>query len=180
MLTTFFSCTNSKNNNLVTLQGRMILFAAIGGLLALMGGIVYYSSLDIPHLELAEIELANVEVVDVNSIENRVKLETTFLVKNPSDKTFTVPIISYEIFANGKSLGTGQYSTANIAMPGRAAFYPGVEIPLKSTLQFVLSDTITEEYKAITSGENVEYSVKGVITVETAWSLIEKEFESTL
>jgi hypothetical protein len=43
-----------------------------------------------------------------------------------------------------------------------------------------LSDTITEEYKAITSGENVEYSVKGVITVETAWSLIEKEFESIL
>jgi hypothetical protein len=65
-------------------------------------------------------------------------------------------------------------------MPGRAAFYPGSEIPLKSTLQFVLSDTITEEYKAITSGENVEYSVKGMITVETAWSLIEKEFESTL
>jgi len=180
MLTTFFSCTNSENNNLVALQGRMILFAAIGGLLALMGGIVYYSSLDVPHLELAGIELASVDVVDVNSIENRIKLEATFLVKNPSDKTFTVPLISYELFANGKSLGTGQYSTEDIAMPGRAAFYPGVEIPLKSAFQFVLSDTITEEYKAIASGENVEYSVKGVITVETAWSLVEKEFESIL
>jgi hypothetical protein len=158
----------------------MILFAAIGGLLALMGGIVYYSSLDIPLLELAEIKLAKVEVVDVNSIENRVRLETTFLVKNPSDKTFTVPLISYELFANGKSLGTGQYSTEDIAMPGRAAFYPGVEIPLKSPFQFVLSDTITEEYKAIAGGENVQYSVKGMITVETAWSLIEKEFQSTL
>jgi len=180
MLTTFFSCTNSENNNLVKLQGRMILFAAIGGLLALMGGIVYYSSFDIPHLELAEIELANVAVIDVNNIENRVKLETTFLVKNPSDKTFTVPIISYELFANGRSLGISQYSTADIAMPGRAAFYPGAEIPLKSTFQFVLSDATMQEYKAITSGESVEYSVKGMITVETAWSLVEKEFESTL
>jgi len=165
---------------LVTLQGRMILFAAIGGLLALMGGIVYYSSLDLPQLELAEIELAKVEVIDVNSIENRVKLETTFLVKNPSDKTFTVPLISYELFANGKSLGTGQYSTEDIAMPGRAAFYSGTEIPLKSTFQFVLSDTIMEEYRAITSGENVEYKVEGMITVETAWSIVEKEFQSTL
>ena len=180
MLTTFFSCTNSDDNDLVALQGRMILFAAIGGLLALMGGIVYYSSLDVPHLELAEIELAGVDVIDVNSIENRIKLETVFLVKNPSDKTFTVPVISYELFANGKSLGAGQYSTEDVAMPGRAAFYPGVEIPLKSVFQFVLSDTITEEYEAIASGENIEYSVKGVITVETAWSIVEKEFESKL
>ena len=180
MLTTFFSYSNSENNNLVSLQGRMILFAAIGGLLALMGGIVYYSSLDQPKLQLAQVELTSVELGEVNTVENRATLETTFLVKNPSDKTFTVPLISYELFANGKYLGTSQYSTEDIAMPGRAAFYPGSEISLKSTIQFVLSDSIADEYKAITSGEKVEYSVKGKITVETAWSLVEKEFQSTL
>ena len=102
------------------------------------------------------------------------------LFRSPSDKTFTVPLISYELFANGEPLGTSQYSTEDIAMPGRAAFYPGSEISLKSTIQFVLSDSIADEYKAITSGEKVEYSVKGKITVETAWSLVEKEFQSTL
>lgn len=158
----------------------MILFAAIGGLLALMGGIVYYASLDAPELELAEIELANVELIEVNSIENRAKLEITFLVKNPSDKTFTVPLITYELFANGKPIGAGKYSTEDIAMPGRAAFFSGSEIPLKSTFQFVLSNDVKEEYEVITSGGNVEYSVEGVITVETTWDLKEKEFESTL
>ena len=145
-----------------------------------MGGIVYYASLDNPQLERVEIELTNIELIDVNSIENRAKLETTFLVKNPGDKTFTVAIIAYELFVNGKSIGTGQYSTADIAMPGRAAFYPGSEIPLKNIFQLILSDTNAPEYKSIIEGKSLQYSVKGIVTVETAWSLVEKEFESSI
>ena len=162
------------------LQGRSILIVAIIGLLAIMGGIVYYASLDNPELEKIEIELSNVEIIDVNSIENKAKLQTTFLVKNPGDKTFTVAIITYELFVNDKSIGTGQYSTADIAMPGRAAFYPGSEIPLKNIFQLILSDTNAPEYQSIIEGESVQYSVKGIVTVETAWSLVEKEFESSL
>ncbi len=161
-------------------QGKWILYAALGGLLAIMGGIVYYASLDNVQLEQVEIELMDVELMDVNSIENRAKLQTTFLVKNPSDKTFTVSIITYELFANGNSIGPGQYSTQDIAMPGRAAFYPGSEIPLKSNFQLVFSDVNANEYQSITRGETVQFSVKGIITTETAWSLVEKEFESTL
>ena len=63
------------------LQGRSILFVAIGGLLAIMGGIVYYASLDNPELEKIEIQLTDVEIIDVNNIENKAKLQTIFLVK---------------------------------------------------------------------------------------------------
>ncbi len=145
-----------------------------------MGGIVYYASLDIPELERIEIELSDIELIDVNSIENTAKLQTTFLVKNPSDKTFTVAIIAYELFVNGESIGTGQYSTTDVAMPGRAAFYPGSEIPLKSIFQLVMSETNASEYQSIIEGESLQYTVKGIVTVETAWSLVEKEFESSL
>jgi len=161
-------------------QGKWILYAAIGGLLVIMGGIVYYASLDIPQLEQVEIELFDVELIDVNSIENRAELKATFLVKNPSEKTFTVSFISYELFANGNSIGTGQYSTQDIAMPGRAAFYPGSEIPLKSKFQLVLSDINSQDYQSITRGESVRYSVEGTITTESAWSLVDKEFQSSL
>jgi len=167
-------------NSLSFLQGRTILFAAILGLLALMGGFVYYASLDNPELERIEIKLSNVELLDVNSIENKVKLRTTFLVKNPSEKTFTVSSIAYDLFVNGKSIGAGSYSTADIAMPGRAAFYPGSEIPLKNIFELILTDTNAQEYQSIIEGESLQYSVKGIVTVETAWSLIEKEFESSL
>ena len=100
----------------------MILFAAIGGLFALMGFFVYYASLDNPQLEQIEIELVGVELIQVNSIENRAELETTFLVKNPSAKTFTVPLITFELFADGKSIGKGQYSTEDIAIHSGTIF----------------------------------------------------------
>ena len=158
----------------------MILFAAIGGLFALMGYFVYYASLDNPHLEQIEIELVGVEVIQVNSIENRAELETTFLVKNPSEKTFTVPLITFELFADGKSIGKGQYSTEDIAMPGRAAFYPGSEIPLKTKFYLVLSDSIVQEYQDIINGGEMRFSAEGEITAQTAWSLIEKEFQSSM
>ncbi|KAG2472706.1 MAG: hypothetical protein NPMRD2_210005 [Nitrosopumilales archaeon] len=158
----------------------MILFVAIGGLFALMGFFVYYASLDNPQLEQIEIELVGVELIQVNSIENRAELETTFLVKNPSEKTFTVPLITFELFVDGKSIGKGQYSTEDIAMPGRAAFYPGSEIPLKTKFYLVLSDSIVQEYQDIINGGEMRFSVEGEITAQTAWSLIEKEFQSSM
>ena len=65
-------------------------------------------------------------------------------------------------------------------MPGRAAFYPGSEIPLKNIFQLISTESNAAEYKSIIEGESLQYSVKGIVTVETAWSLVEKEFESSI
>ncbi|MFB5645577.1 MAG: hypothetical protein ACE5R3_03140 [Nitrosopumilaceae archaeon] len=162
------------------LQSKMTVYAAIAGMLALMGGIVFYGSLDVPEIETTEIKLQSVEVIEVNSVENRAKLQVVFLVKNPSDKTFTVPIINYDLYANGEHIGVGQYSTEDIAMPGRAAFYPDAEIPLKNFFNLVMSETNSDVYQMIVDGDSVQYSVEGNITVETAWALIEKDFQSSL
>jgi len=162
------------------LQGRAILYAAIAGLLAMMGGIVLYASLDNPELEKAEIQLDDVRFIDINNVENRIKLQTVFLIKNPSEKTFTVPTITYELFANEKSIGSGQYSTADIAMPGRAAFYPDAEIPLKNFFYLILSEKNSDVYDAVKNGEYVKFTAKGILTVETAWSIVEMEFESSM
>ena len=158
----------------------MIVYAAIAALLAMMGGIVYYASLDNPQLEQVEIRLDGVKIIDVNRIENSAKLEVTFLVKNPSDKTFTVPIISYQLFANGLLLGSGQYSTEDISMPGRAVFYSGAEIPLKNTFILVKSNVDSGIYDSIVNENVGDFSAEGSITTETSWSIIEKEFKTSL
>ncbi|MCV0372897.1 MAG: hypothetical protein K5793_05010 [Nitrosarchaeum sp.] len=158
----------------------MIVYAAIAGLLAMMGGIVYYASLDNPQLEQVEIRLDSVKIIDVNKIENTAKLEVTFSVKNPSEKTFTVPVISYQLFANGTLLGSGQYSTEDISMPGRAIFYSGVEIPLKNTFVLVKSNVDSGIYDSVTNGDITNFSAEGSITTETSWSVIEKEFQTSL
>ena len=156
--------------------GRSILIVAILALLGIMGGGVYYASLDNPELEKATVELENVELVDVNSIENTAKLKVTFLVANPSDLTFTIPLINFDLYADGVFVGLGSYSTEDIAMPGRAAFYSGAEIPLYTYMTIVRSDDNYSAYDSIVSGTNIEYSANGMITVESAWSIIEKEF----
>lgn len=158
----------------------MTVYAAIAGMLALMGGIVFYGSLGVPQIEKTEIELHDIEVVDVDTIENRAKLQVIFLVKNPSEQTFTVPLISYDLYADGKHIGVGQYSTEDIAMPGRAIFYPNAEIQLKNFFNLVKSEANADVYQKIVDGGSVKYSVEGMITVETSWALIEKDFKSSL
>jgi len=158
--------------------GRSILVVAIVALLALMGGIVYYASLDNEDLSMATIEIDSVEVIDVNSIENSAKLKVTFLVTNPGDVTVTVPVITFELFADGSFVGNGIYSTEDVAMPGRAAFYPGAEIPLNTKMSVVMSDMNDMVYNKIISGEAVQYSATGMLTVESAWSIVELDFDT--
>jgi len=143
-----------------------------------MGYYVYHASLDNPSLELAEIELQQVELLDVNTDDNEIKLRVTFLVKNPGEKAFTVPVISYNLFANGKLIGEGVYYTEDIAMPGRATFLSGAEIGLSSLIQIKFSPEISDVYNALASGEDVEYDADGLLTIETTWSIVEKEFQT--
>jgi len=156
-----------------------MVYAAIAGLFGMMGIIIWYASLDNSELEQVEIKSLNVVVGDINKIENSAKLEVTFLVKNPSEKTLTVPIISYKLYADGILLGSGQYSTEDVAMPGRALFLSGVEIPLKNTFILKASDVNPETYQAVLNGNISSFSADGSITTQTSWSSGEKAFKTS-
>jgi len=161
-------------------QSKIIVYAAIAGVLAMMGGFFYYGSLDTVPLEQVEIKLTNVELRDINTIDNQARFDVTFLIKNPSDKTFTVSQIDYQLYDDGILLGSGQYSTADIAMPGRAAFFPGTEIPLKNIFVLNKSEVNSEIYQAAIENRIDSFSVEGIITVQSSWITIEKEFKTGL
>ena len=177
ILTTFFSCTEFDTIEMA-LQSKMTVYAAIAGVLALMAGIVYYASLDNASLEQGEIKLANVELTDVSNINNQAKFDVTFLVKNPSEKTFTVSQIGYQLFGDGELIGSGQYSALDVALPGRAVFYPGAEVPLKSKLVLNKSEVNSEIYDDMINDRVTSFMAEGTITTETSWSISEKEFKS--
>lgn len=161
-------------------RGRVVIFGAFAGLALFMLGLVYYASLDNPQLELVKVDLVDVKVVDVNSIDQRANLEINFLVTNPGKKTITVSHISYELFVNGKDVGNGEYSTEDISLPGRAAIYPDQSVELTGKFSLVYSDAVADEYSLVANGEKVAYNAKGIVSVESAWSIVEKPFESTL
>ena len=87
-------------------------------------------------------------------------------------------MITYELYANGNVLGSGAYSTEDVAMPGRAAFYPETEIPLESWFTLIMTDENQREYNAIVSGEQLKYDAVGILTVESAWSIVEPPFDT--
>ena len=157
------------------LQSKITVYAAIAGVFALMGGIVYYASLDDVHLGQVEIQLESVEYKSMDLESNQAKFEIVFLVKNPSEKTFTVSLIDYELYGNDVLLGSGQYSTVDIALPGRAVFYPGAEVPLKNTFVLDISGTDSEVYDELVNGM-ASFAASGNIVTETSWSIAEKEF----
>ncbi|MDH3312461.1 MAG: hypothetical protein OEM28_04845 [Nitrosopumilus sp.] len=162
----------------MALQSKMTVYAAVAGVLALMGGIVYYASLDNVDLNQVEIELTNVEFRDVSSINNQAKFDVTFLVKNPSDKTFTVSVIEYKLYGDETLLGSGIYSTADIALPGRALFSAGAEIPLKNTFVLSKGDVESEIYEAMIDNKITSFSAEGNITTQSSWSEAQKEFKT--
>ena len=159
---------------------KIIVYVAIGGLFAFLGGIVYYSTLDFPELEKSELELVSVDVVEIDSISNRMYLKLIFGVTNHGERTVTVPVISYELFANGKSLGSSSYDVSDIPMNGRALMLSGMQVPLVGEMTVNLTDDIKDVYEAIAAGESLDYRVTGQYTIETAWQVIDIQFDSSI
>ena len=158
----------------------MIVYAAIGAMFAFMGGIVYFSTFDIPELEQSELELLSVNVKEIDSIDNRMTLNLVFGITNHGDRTVTVPEISWELFADGKSLGSSSYSISDIPLTGRALLTSGLQVPIQSEMTINLTDDIEDVYNALAAGENLDYRVVGQYTIETAWQVIDMQFESSI
>jgi hypothetical protein len=163
----------------MALQSKITVYVAIVGVFALMGGIIFYASLDNVELDQVEIKLTNVKLLDVNTVDNQAKFQVTFLIKNPSNKTLTVSVIDFKLYGDGELLGSGLYSTADIALPGRALFYPGAEIPLKNIFILNKSEVNSEIYEDVINERITSFSAEGKITSQTTWSEVDKEFKTS-
>ena len=159
---------------------KMFLYVAIGALFAFLGGIVYYSTIDFPELEKSELELLSVDVIEIDSIQNRMFLDVVFGITNHGERTVTVPQIGFELFANGKSLGSSSYDVSDIPLNGRALMLSGMRVPLVGEITINLTDDIKDIYEAIAAGESLDYSVTGQYRIETAWQVIDVQFDSSI
>jgi LEA14-like dessication related protein len=162
----------------MALQSKLTVYAAIAGVFALMGGIIFYASLDNVELEQIEIELTSVELINVSATGDQAKFEVTYLVKNPSDKTLTVSVIDYQLYGDDVLLGSGLYSTTDVALPGRALFTSGAEIPLKNIFVLNKADVSSETFEEAVNEKIDNFATEGRITTQTSWSETDKDFKT--
>ena len=158
------------------LQSKLTVYAAIIGCLGLMAGIVYYASLDNVSLEQVEVELTDVVLREAG--ESEAKFTLTFLVKNSSEKTFVIPVIEYQLYGDDMLLGSGKYSTEDVALPGRAQIFGGAEVPLKNTFILNKSEVGSEIYQSMINNEVTNFVAEGMIITQSTWSVAETEFRT--
>jgi LEA14-like dessication related protein len=158
------------------LQSKITVYAAIVGCLGLMAGIVYYASLDNVSLEQVQVELTDIALREAG--ENEAKFTLTFVVKNSSEKTFVVPVIEYQLYGDDVLLGSGKYSTEDVALPGRAQIFGGSEVPLKNTFILNKSEVGSEIYQSMINNEITNFVAEGMIITQSTWSVAETEFRT--
>ncbi|MDB9721810.1 hypothetical protein OAA51_02210 [Nitrosopumilus sp.] len=158
------------------LQSKITVYAAIVGCLGLMAGIVYYASLDNVSLEQVQVELTDIALREAG--ENEAKFTLTFVVKNSSEKTFVVPVIEYQLYGDDVLLGSGKYSTEDVALPGRAQIFGGAEVPIKNTFILNKDEINSEIYQSVINNEITNFIAEGTIITQSTWSVAETEFRT--
>ena len=158
------------------LQSKITVYAAIVGCLGLMAGIVYYASLDNVSLEQVQVELTDIALREAG--ENEAKFTLTFVVKNSSEKTFVVPVIEYQLYGDDVLLGSGKYSTEDVALPGRAQIFGGAEVPIKNTFILNKDEINSEIYQSVINNEITNFVAEGIIITQSTWSVAETVFRT--
>ncbi|TLX83995.1 MAG: hypothetical protein E6K98_03680 [Thaumarchaeota archaeon] len=161
-------------------KGKIVIIACFAGLGVMMLYFLLYANSFQPELQRVQIGLVSIKVLDVDKIDKRAHLEVKWTITNPTTVTTTISTIYYELYANGNKIGEGHYTVEDIPMAGRPALFPSGNVTLVDKFELVNTDKITNEYDAITAGQAVKYEAKGQATVESAWTLITKDFDLTL
>ena len=76
-------------------------------------------------------------------------------------------------------MGSSSYSVSDIPLNGRALLLSGMQVPLVGEITINLTDDIKDVYEAIAAGESLGYSVTGQYTIETAWQVLDIQFDSS-
>jgi hypothetical protein len=65
-------------------------------------------------------------------------------------------------------------------MTGRVLLTSGLQVTVPGEITINLTDDNKDIYEAIAAGESLDYRVIGQYTIETAWQLLDLQFDSSI
>jgi len=157
--------------------GKLVIIGCFAGLGAMMIFFILYANSFQVDLNKVTIQIENIKVLDQNNLDKRARLDVRFTIQNPTSLVLTISNINYELYANGKDLGEGHFTTEDIPEAGRPPLFANNNLTLPNTFELVNTDKVSNEYSAITSYQPVKYEAKGQITIESFLTAVTKDFD---
>jgi predicted extracellular nuclease len=162
---------------------RIILIGAITAVAITIILLPLILTITLPNLNNLTIDMSKVETIsDTNNTQGS-QLNVVFVVYNPTKQTLTTSRIEYELFADGKSLGSDTLSFEDIPLNGRPQFYSNSSTTLQSTFK-ITSNSIAQLFNKIVENhesiKQIKWRVTGVATIESGFSSSSKEFSNEI
>lgn len=165
---------------------RIVLFGVIGVLaltIILLPRIQYF--INAPDVDAIDFELSSIDIANLSNNTNNIELLLLFDVSNPSEKTATTSKVEYDLFGDDEYLGHGVLSYEDIPLNGRPQFSPGQTTTLKSTIVLQPSDTNMNIIEKLIDNQsdsinNIRWNVNGSSQIESAFVIVQKDFNDVL
>jgi hypothetical protein len=165
---------------------RIVLFGVIGVLvltIILLPRIQYF--INAPDVDAIDFELSSIDIANLSNNTNNIELLLLFDVSNPSEKTATTSKVEYDLFGDDEYLGHGILSYEDIPLNGRPQFSPGQTTTLKSTIVLQPSDTNMDIIEKLIDNQsnsinNIRWNVNGSSQIESAFVIVQKDFNDVL
>jgi hypothetical protein len=165
---------------------RIVLFGVIGVLvltIILLPRIQYL--INAPDVDAIDFQLSSIDIANLSNNTNNIELLLFFDVSNPSEKTATTSKVEYDLFGDDEYLGHGVLSYEDIPLNGRPQFSSGQTTTLKSTIVLQPSDTNMDIIEKLINNQsnsinNIRWNVNGTSQIESAFVVVQKDFNDVL
>jgi len=165
---------------------RIVLFGVIGVLaitIIFLPRIQYF--INAPDVNAIDFKLSSVDITSLSNNTNNIELLLLFDVSNPSEKTATTSKVEYDLFGDNEFLGHGVLSYEDIPLNGRPQFSPGQTTTLKSPIVIQPSDTNIDVIEKLINNQsnsinNIRWNVNGSSQIESAFVIVQKDFNDVL
>ncbi len=164
--------------------GKIVIIPIFVAIAATLAGLVAFTEWEGEAIDLSfSVTLENVKMKKIDDDNPDLMIvQADLSVFNETERILTVSRISYDLYANEILVGRGSLSFADIPLSGRAPLFSGSSTTFPSEMQLRKSPEVMEIWDKLSNNDTVDitWRAEGVAQIETAFSIIEKDFNSTL